>query len=239
MEPMAFKYHHSFGAHFSVCVFYWSWVALQFCVIFCYTEKWTCYPSTYILSCHHRALGRTPGSITWVPISYLFYTLSVLYMGFSAGSALKTQPANVGEARSIPELGRSPGEGDGYPLQYSCLRNPKDRGAWWAKESQTQLSDWTATMFTRPSRSPSRLTLLLSSWCPHVCPLPRCLYFCLQIGLRKKTDISMRPIKKEQSHLWHFYPGQRFIRVPFAPFEDGWVLVRQKWSGFAFILKVK
>ena len=44
-------------------------------------------------------------------------------------------PANAGEARdsgSIPGLGRSPGEGDGNPLQYSCLENPMDRGAWWA-----------------------------------------------------------------------------------------------------------
>ena len=44
-------------------------------------------------------------------------------------------PANAGEARdsgSIAGLGRSPGEGDGNPLQYSCLENPMDRGAWWA-----------------------------------------------------------------------------------------------------------
>ena len=47
---------------------------------------------------------------------------------------------------SIPELGRSPGEGSGNPLQYSCLGNPMDRGTWWAMvhgvaRSQTQLSD--------------------------------------------------------------------------------------------------
>ena len=36
------------------------------------------------------------------------------------------------DAVSIPGLGRSPGEGDGNPLQNSCLKNPKDRGAWWA-----------------------------------------------------------------------------------------------------------
>ena len=36
------------------------------------------------------------------------------------------------DAGSIPGLGRSPGEGDGNPLQNSCLKNPKDRGAWWA-----------------------------------------------------------------------------------------------------------
>jgi len=48
---------------------------------------------------------------------------------------VKSLPANAGDIRdagSIPGLGRSPGEGHGNPLQYSCLRNPMDRGAWWA-----------------------------------------------------------------------------------------------------------
>ena len=39
-------------------------------------------------------------------------------------------PANVGDAGLIPRSGRSPGEGHGNPLQYSCLENPRDRGAW-------------------------------------------------------------------------------------------------------------
>ena len=48
----------------------------------------------------------------------------------------------------IPGLGRFPGEGNGYPLQYSCLENSMDRGAWWAADhgvatSQTRLSDFT------------------------------------------------------------------------------------------------
>ena len=41
-------------------------------------------------------------------------------------------PANTGDAGLIPGLGRAPGEGNGNPLQYSCLENPKDREAWWA-----------------------------------------------------------------------------------------------------------
>ena len=48
---------------------------------------------------------------------------------------VKNAPANVGDARhlgSIPGLGRSPGGGNGNPLQYSCLKNSMDRGAWWA-----------------------------------------------------------------------------------------------------------
>ena len=45
---------------------------------------------------------------------------------------VKNLLANAGDAASIPGSGRSPGEGDGNPLQYSCLENPMDRGAWWA-----------------------------------------------------------------------------------------------------------
>ena len=44
---------------------------------------------------------------------------------------VKNPPANAGDMGSIPGLGRSPGEGNGNPLQYSCLGNPMDRGAWW------------------------------------------------------------------------------------------------------------
>ena len=50
-------------------------------------------------------------------------------VGFPGGSAVKNLPANAEDAGSIPGLGRSPGEGNGNPLQYSCLENPTDRGA--------------------------------------------------------------------------------------------------------------
>ena len=52
--------------------------------------------------------------------------------GFPGGSDGKESTCNVGDLGSIPGLGRSPGEGNGYPLQYSCLENFADRGAWWA-----------------------------------------------------------------------------------------------------------
>ena len=50
--------------------------------------------------------------------------------GFPGGSVVKNLPANAGDAGSIPGSGRSPGERNGNPLQYSCLENPTDRGAW-------------------------------------------------------------------------------------------------------------
>ena len=56
-------------------------------------------------------------------------------MGFPGGSVVKKRPANARDAEdegSIFESGRSSGEGNGNPLQYFCLENPMDRGAWWA-----------------------------------------------------------------------------------------------------------
>ena len=50
---------------------------------------------------------------------------------------VKNPPANAGDARDmslIPGLGKSPGEGNGHPHQYSCLGSPVDRGAWWATD---------------------------------------------------------------------------------------------------------
>ena len=71
-----------------------------------------------------------------------------MLVGFPSSSEVKASACNVGELGSIPGLGRSPGEGNGNPLQYSCLENPMDRGAWWAAvhgvaKSRTRLSDFT------------------------------------------------------------------------------------------------
>ena len=58
--------------------------------------------------------------------------IPVQYLGFPGGSNGKESPCNTGEPGSIPGSGRSPGERNGYPFQYSCLENSRDRGAWWA-----------------------------------------------------------------------------------------------------------
>ena len=60
------------------------------------------------------------------------FTLLVMYNSiFPGGSHGKESACNAGDLGLISGLGRSPGEGNGYPLQYSCLENPIDRGAWW------------------------------------------------------------------------------------------------------------
>ena len=55
----------------------------------------------------------------------------ILFMSFPGGSEFKVS-ANAGDLGQIPGSGRSPGEGNGNPLQYSCLENPTDGGAWQA-----------------------------------------------------------------------------------------------------------
>ena len=74
-----------------------------------------------------------------------------MYIGFGVSQMVnwfkkKIPPANSGDVGLLSGSGRSPGEGNGNPLQYSCLGNPMDRGAWWAivhgvAKSRTQLND--------------------------------------------------------------------------------------------------
>ena len=65
-------------------------------------------------------------------------------MGFPGGSEVKASACNSGDLGSIPGSGRSPGEGTGNPLEYSCLENPTDGGAWRATVHEVSKS-WTHT----------------------------------------------------------------------------------------------
>ena len=74
------------------------------------------------------------------------YRNAPILKGFPGGSGGKASARNAGDLGSIPGLERSPGEGNGNPLQYSCLESPMDRGAWRATvhgvaKSQIQLGD--------------------------------------------------------------------------------------------------
>ena len=64
-------------------------------------------------------------------------------MGFPAGSDDKESACNAGDLGSIPGSGRSPGEGNGCPLQYSCIENSMDRGTWWATVHEVTELDMT------------------------------------------------------------------------------------------------
>ena len=67
-----------------------------------------------------------------VTFSFLKIAASYSIVGFPGGSVVKNLPASAGDVGSILGLERSPGEGNGNPLQYSCMENPMDRGAWQA-----------------------------------------------------------------------------------------------------------
>ena len=68
--------------------------------------------------------------------------------GFPGSAVLKTSPNNAGDSGLIPGSGQSPGEGNGNPLQYSCLENPVDRGAWRATVNRVTVGhDWACELF--------------------------------------------------------------------------------------------
>ena len=83
----------------------------------------------------------------------VFKCFITLLLGFPCGSGLKNPPANAGDtgdSSSVPASGRSPREGNGNSLQYSCLENPTDWGAWWATvhgitKTRTRLSTHTVS----------------------------------------------------------------------------------------------
>ena len=84
----------------------------------------------------------------WIPIlQYFLLKYSIYCSGsFPDDSESEKSACNAGYPGLIPGLGRSPGEGNGYPFQYSCLENSIDRGAWWATvhgvtKNQTWLND--------------------------------------------------------------------------------------------------
>ena len=64
-----------------------------------------------------------------------------MYNCLPGGSEVKASACTVGDLGLIPGSGRSPGEGHGNPLQYSCLENPTDGGAWWAIVHRAAESD--------------------------------------------------------------------------------------------------
>ena len=75
-------------------------------------------------------------------LTTLICLLTLVFLGFPGGSAGKESACNVGDLGLIPVLERSPGEGKGYPLQYSGLEDPMDCKSPWVAKSWTQLSDF-------------------------------------------------------------------------------------------------
>ena len=108
---------------------------------------WTLHPFSEFLARQER---RILGSLDTTPMVHSVSARSVinpLLRLFPVAQTVKSPPANAGDPGSIPGSGRSSGEGNGKPLQYSSQENLMDRGAWQATvhrvtKSQTRLSDW-------------------------------------------------------------------------------------------------
>ena len=106
--------------------------------------------------------GIKPRSPALPKVSYQLWD----YKGFPGGAEVKASACNVGDLGSIPGSGRAPGEGNGNPLQCSCLENPRNRGAWGAAiygvaQSRTRLK-WLSSSSRVTSLSPSLLHCRLS-----------------------------------------------------------------------------
>ena len=92
-------------------------------------------------------LSLTPDILRKSRIFCLITLRQLTVVGFPGSLDGKASAYNAGDLGSIPGSGRSPGDGSGNPLQYLCLENPMDQGAWWATvhgvaKSQTRLSDF-------------------------------------------------------------------------------------------------
>ena len=131
----------------SICFFTYSWWP-QF-------EK-----KNSIVSWEYKMLLR--GGVIWLESCVCVCVDVLMPTGFPGGSEVKASACNAGDIGLIPGLGRSPGEGNGNPLQYSCLENLMDGGAWQATvhgvtKSRTRLSDFTFTFTSSRRMSKRRL----------------------------------------------------------------------------------
>ena len=100
-----------------------------------------CVCQDFLAKCCVCKIDTVPRTSVWI-----FKTCPTPYKGFPGGSVGKESACGAGDPGSIPESRRSPGQGNGNPLQYSCLENPMDRGPWWVTapgvaKSQTRLSN--------------------------------------------------------------------------------------------------
>ena len=94
-----------------------------FAYIYPYIPSLSPPPNTSLAITQHRAV---------LTVLYSGFPLAIYFTGFPGGSDGKESACKAGDLGLVPVLGRPPGEGKGYSLQYSCLKNSMDKGAWWA-----------------------------------------------------------------------------------------------------------
>ena len=114
-----------------------SWIKWRFLLV-----SWNCWETKWLRTAGKNAKEQlTDNFMTFQSYWWKIKGLSS-WEGFPGGSAVENLPASAGDVGSIPGSGRSPGEGNGNPLQYSCLGNPMDRGTWWTTVHGVTIS-WT------------------------------------------------------------------------------------------------
>ena len=127
----------------------WNWNFSYWFIIFLYILKILTFWMSWILQAFIPSLSLLLKLLSWYLLKKILHKKFYLQVAL----VIKNPPASAGDAReasSIPGAGRSPGEGNGNPRQYSCLENPMDREAWWATvhgvaKSRTRLSTHTLT----------------------------------------------------------------------------------------------
>ena len=152
-------------------------------------------------------------------------------MGSLGGSDDKESICNVGDLDSIPGLGRPPGEGNGNPLQYSCLENSMDRGDWqatvhWVPKGQTRLSAFTHSLILAHFSSlivTCRCSLLLSPFYP----LPFALIHgpnipgSYAILFFTASDLTLQPETSTLVHCFQFGSASLFFLELFLHSSSG------------------
>ena len=120
--------------------------------IYTWFDSWKCLHLTFRIWFLHTFFDPEDKFCTW---RLWFLLWQSFWRIFPSGSDSKESACNAGDLGLIPGSGRSSGEGNGGSLQYSCLENPMDRGAWWGRvhgisKSQTQLKWLSKNWFRTP-----------------------------------------------------------------------------------------
>ena len=135
-------------------------------------------------------------------ISFVKLFLCTSHQGFLGGLVVKNLMANAGFVGSIPGSGRSPGKGNGNPLQNSCLGNPMDRGAWRATLLGVAESDMTQRLNSKSNISVSGIVLNALHLLPHLILTTTLLGILLCLISKKETDLWISKMTRLESHNW-------------------------------------
>ena len=194
-----------------------------------HTNHWAEWLRETVPITNHIPTRRTPEFLTFfesLTPGLLFFLIYFLLkyswiMGYP-GCSVVNPPANAGDSGSIPGLGRSPGAGTGNPLEFSCLENFMDRGAWQArvqgvtKESDNNL----VTELQKQIELQCHVCFCYKAkWCKYTCV---CMYMYVYILFHIFSTMVYHRILNIV--LWLFLLTDDIIRVPTGKKNASWIL---------------